>query len=193
MVTNLPPATAEKETVFVHDYFNSFTSTMFIGNELRLFAFEALFFCVIDTSLQNVSDKIGLIFLVWNECTELYIFASTAWAGNKYCLDNVRRFHIPTLDPATHGRKQFVSQDNDWPALLDLEIIDPSGFLIYLYCIPVLHIRSKWRSLTRSWFLFCFLTASLTNWTDQITAGNHKENHLTFVIIRTEDKVSRLY
>ena len=55
MVTQLPPLAAAKEAVFVHDYFNSFTSTMFIGNELRLFAYEALFFCVIDMQLQNVS------------------------------------------------------------------------------------------------------------------------------------------
>ena len=55
MITQLPPLAAEKDAVFVHDYFNSWTSTMFIGNELRLFAFEALFFCTIDMSLQNVS------------------------------------------------------------------------------------------------------------------------------------------
>ena len=56
MASNMPPLAAEKEAVFVHDYFNSFTSTMFIGNELRLFSYEALFFCVIDMSLQNVSE-----------------------------------------------------------------------------------------------------------------------------------------
>ncbi len=55
MLTRLPPEAAEKETIFVHDYFDSFTNVWFIGNELRLFAFEALFFCAVDSSLNNVS------------------------------------------------------------------------------------------------------------------------------------------
>jgi hypothetical protein len=63
-VTMLPPEGSVKETIFVHDYYNNFTSTMFIGNELRLYAFEALLFCAVDMSLQNVTDSALITFVV---------------------------------------------------------------------------------------------------------------------------------
>jgi len=128
MISNLPPVTAAKEAVFVHDYFNSFASTLFIGNELRLFSYEALFFCVVDMSLQNVSiqtDSIRVLYyclccirqilLWWSYCSNV---------GDKYCLDYVRRLLISVLDPSTHGREQLVTKVSYWSALLDLEIVN---------------------------------------------------------------------
>lgn len=65
MLTRFPPLASDNEAVFIHDYFNSFTSTMFIGNELRLFTFEALFFCVIDSTLQNVTLTAFITYILW--------------------------------------------------------------------------------------------------------------------------------
>jgi hypothetical protein len=55
MLTQLPPLQAAEESVFVHDQLNSFTKTMLLGNDLKCFVYEALFFCTIDTlALNNV-------------------------------------------------------------------------------------------------------------------------------------------
>ncbi len=37
MVTQIPPENAQNNPAFVHDYFSSFTSTMFIGSEVGLY------------------------------------------------------------------------------------------------------------------------------------------------------------
>ncbi|KAF5827901.1 Meckelin [Dunaliella salina] len=55
LLLQLPPEASTYNTVFVHDYFRSFTETMFIGNEVRLFVFEALFFMAVDLALNNAA------------------------------------------------------------------------------------------------------------------------------------------
>ncbi len=56
MLTRLPPLAAAEDSVFVHDYFNSWTNTILIGNDLRMFTYEALFFCTVDClAINNVS------------------------------------------------------------------------------------------------------------------------------------------
>lgn len=102
MISQLPPLAAEKDAVFVHDYFNSWTSTMFIGNELRLFAFEALLFCTVDMALRNVSKgshakqykHIEFLVLIAR------IFPST---GHELCLDNICCCYVLVMGPPTHG------------------------------------------------------------------------------------------
>ncbi|GIL75629.1 hypothetical protein Vretimale_15152 [Volvox reticuliferus] len=64
MILQLPPENAQNNPAFVHDYFSSFTTTIFIGNEVRLYVYEALFFCAIDMSLQNVALSALLTFLM---------------------------------------------------------------------------------------------------------------------------------
>ncbi|EFJ50232.1 hypothetical protein VOLCADRAFT_116951, partial [Volvox carteri f. nagariensis] len=64
MILQLPPENAQNNPAFVHDYFSSFTTTIFIGNEVRLFVYEALFFCAIDMSLRNVALSALLTFIV---------------------------------------------------------------------------------------------------------------------------------
>eukprot|EP00967_Tisochrysis_lutea_P085812 scaffold120640_cov16-Tisochrysis_lutea.AAC.1 len=55
LLLQLPPEASAYNTVFVHDYFRSFSETMFIGNEVRLFIFEALFFMAVDLALNNAA------------------------------------------------------------------------------------------------------------------------------------------
>lgn len=38
---------------------------MFIGNELRLYTFEALFFCVLDSTLKNVTLTAFITYVLW--------------------------------------------------------------------------------------------------------------------------------
>lgn len=64
MVLQLPPDAAVNNPAFVHDYFNTFTTTMFLGCEVRLYVFEAVFFCAVDMSLGNVAVTALLTFLV---------------------------------------------------------------------------------------------------------------------------------
>eukprot|EP00798_Chlamydomonas_sp_ICE-L_P007190 gene7190-298_t len=54
MLVRLPPDNASQRSIMVHDYFNMWTNTMFFGIELRLFIFEALFFCTVDMELRNI-------------------------------------------------------------------------------------------------------------------------------------------
>ncbi|KAG2497180.1 hypothetical protein HYH03_004769 [Edaphochlamys debaryana] len=60
----LPPENAQENPVFVHDYFNSFTETIFLGIEPRLFVYEALFCCSIDMALKSFSTSAFITFIV---------------------------------------------------------------------------------------------------------------------------------
>lgn len=60
MVTQLPPLAAATDNIFVHDYFNSWANTMLLGEDLRMYVYEALFFCTIDClALNSVSGGQG--------------------------------------------------------------------------------------------------------------------------------------
>ncbi|GFR52700.1 hypothetical protein Agub_g15327 [Astrephomene gubernaculifera] len=60
----LPPDNALHNPAFVHDYWETFTNTMFLGCEVRLYVFEALFFCAVDMALRNVAVSALLTFLM---------------------------------------------------------------------------------------------------------------------------------
>jgi len=66
MLLELPPDMPldNPAPFFIHDYFNSFTRTMFIGHETRLFVYEALFFCSIDMELNNVCYSALITYVV---------------------------------------------------------------------------------------------------------------------------------
>ncbi|GLC73394.1 hypothetical protein PLESTF_001370600 [Pleodorina starrii] len=64
MVLELPPENAANNPAFMHDHFSSFTNIFFIGNEVRLYVYEALFFCAIDMGLRNVAVSALLTFLM---------------------------------------------------------------------------------------------------------------------------------
>lgn len=50
----LPPSATTARAIFSHDFHNSFASSVFYGNELRLYVYDALFFCAVDLAIQNV-------------------------------------------------------------------------------------------------------------------------------------------
>ena len=65
MLTRLPPIAANEDSVFVHDYFNSWTNTILIGNDLRMYTYEALFFCTVDClAINNVATTAFITFIV---------------------------------------------------------------------------------------------------------------------------------
>ena len=76
----LPPVAAQTSPAFVHDYFNSFTSILFLGNEGRLFLFETIFFCAVDMDLQNVPLTALLTFIT----SEVI-----SWITNKLAIQNL--------------------------------------------------------------------------------------------------------
>ncbi|KXZ47359.1 hypothetical protein GPECTOR_36g81 [Gonium pectorale] len=55
MAIQLPPDNSVNNPSFVHDYLDSFTRTMFLGHEVRLYVYEALFFCAIDMNIRSVA------------------------------------------------------------------------------------------------------------------------------------------
>lgn len=59
----LPPAAAASMTLLQHDFHNSFSSTLFFGQELRLYVFEALLFSSLHMSLGNAAAA-GFITLI---------------------------------------------------------------------------------------------------------------------------------
>ncbi|PNW74089.1 hypothetical protein CHLRE_13g584901v5 [Chlamydomonas reinhardtii] len=65
MVLDLPPDSALNNTAMVHDHLDAFTRTMFIGCEVRLFVFEALFFCAIDMSIKSVAISALITYVMW--------------------------------------------------------------------------------------------------------------------------------
>ena len=72
MAFQTPPLAAADGTVFVHDYFNHFTSTLFLGQDLRLFVYEAMFFLTIDClAIQNVSRP-GWLRVALEVCSLLF-------------------------------------------------------------------------------------------------------------------------
>lgn len=60
----LPPEVAVQKSVFMHDFYNAFTSVVFYGNELRLAVFEALLFLAIDSQLQSVATTAFIVYIV---------------------------------------------------------------------------------------------------------------------------------
>ncbi|KAG2452271.1 hypothetical protein HYH02_003295 [Chlamydomonas schloesseri] len=65
MVLDLPPDSALNNTAMVHDYLEAFTRTMFLGCEVRLYVYEALFFCAIDMNIQSVAISALVTYVMW--------------------------------------------------------------------------------------------------------------------------------
>jgi hypothetical protein len=51
-VFRLPPEPAASRTVLMHDFHVGFASALLLGSEGRLFAFEALLFCAVDSAVR---------------------------------------------------------------------------------------------------------------------------------------------
>ncbi|KAJ9523189.1 hypothetical protein QJQ45_024081 [Haematococcus lacustris] len=64
MVMQLPPEASHTSPVFVHDFFRSFATTLFLGSEVRLYVFEALFFLAVDMDLHNIPLAALLTFIM---------------------------------------------------------------------------------------------------------------------------------
>lgn len=61
-VFGTPPESSLQKTVLVHDHHNSFSFVLFYGQELRLFTFEMLLFCVLDTRLGSPGLAAGVAY-----------------------------------------------------------------------------------------------------------------------------------
>eukprot|EP00878_Enallax_costatus_P039343 GHUV01044965.1.p1 GENE.GHUV01044965.1~~GHUV01044965.1.p1 ORF type:complete len:117 (+),score=26.03 GHUV01044965.1:157-507(+) len=59
----MPPESAANHTVLQHDFHHSFASTIFFGQELRLYVFEALLFSSLYMSLGNAA-RAGIVTFV---------------------------------------------------------------------------------------------------------------------------------
>lgn len=61
----MPPESAVTHTLLQHDFLHSFAGTIFIGQELRLFVFEALLFSSLYMTLANAAQAGFITFIVW--------------------------------------------------------------------------------------------------------------------------------
>lgn len=59
-----PPQENIPKNKMMHDFHNTFTKTMWYGNELRLFVFEALVFCALDMELKSVPITAFIVFII---------------------------------------------------------------------------------------------------------------------------------
>ncbi len=64
-VLRLPPESAAARTVLMHDFHNSFAGVLFFGRELRLFAYEALLFCCVDSAVQSAAVSGFVVLACW--------------------------------------------------------------------------------------------------------------------------------
>jgi hypothetical protein len=64
-VFRLPPESAAARTLLVHDGHDGFASVLLLGAEARLFAFEALLFCAIDSGLRCAPASAFLVLAAW--------------------------------------------------------------------------------------------------------------------------------
>ncbi|MEW5313740.1 MAG: hypothetical protein WDW38_005281 [Sanguina aurantia] len=63
-VLQMRPVAAASHCVFVHDYHESFSSTVFLGHEVRLYVFEAIVLLAIDMSLKSITVSALLTYLI---------------------------------------------------------------------------------------------------------------------------------
>jgi len=64
-VFRLPPESAAARTVLMHDFHSSFASILFFGREMRLFVFEALLFCAVDSAVRNGAVTAFVVLMCW--------------------------------------------------------------------------------------------------------------------------------
>ncbi|GBF95222.1 meckelin [Raphidocelis subcapitata] len=61
----MPPDAPAGRTLLAHDFGDSFSRVLFLGRELRLFVFEALLFCAIDSALRRAVVSALAVLGVW--------------------------------------------------------------------------------------------------------------------------------
>lgn len=74
----MPPAAAATTTLLQHDFHNSFASTLFFGQELRLFVYEALLFSSLHMSMGNAAAA-GFITLI---VQQVVVWVRQHWGEN---------------------------------------------------------------------------------------------------------------
>lgn len=61
----LPPESAGTRTLLAHDFHSSFAGVLFFGREARLFLFEALLFCAVDSAVRSAAVSGFVVLAVW--------------------------------------------------------------------------------------------------------------------------------
>lgn len=64
-IFRLPPETAASRTVLMHDFHNNFSRVLFFGREARLFVYEALLFCAVDSAVQSAATTGFIVLVCW--------------------------------------------------------------------------------------------------------------------------------
>jgi meckelin len=60
----MPPAAAANKTLLQHDFYHSFSTTIFYGQELRLYVFDAMLFSSLHMTLGNAACAGFITFMI---------------------------------------------------------------------------------------------------------------------------------